>query len=239
MIKIPAIDLIDGHCVRLFKGDYGRKTTYSENPVAQALKFRDAGFQRLHLIDLEAARDGNSRNRPAIQQVIAACELPVQVGGGIRSDEDVAELLGYGARYLILGTVAVKSPELVESWVSRWGGERFIVSIDIRGGRLLTDGWTAESGQTIEGLMELIRGWGMTEVISTDVEKDGTLEQPSYSTYRRLVELGGEGLGVIAAGGVSRPEHINLLSKERVAGVVIGKALYEGEFSWEEMLRAG
>jgi len=239
MIKIPAIDLIDGHCVRLFKGDYDRKTTYSEDPVAQALKFREAGFQRLHLIDLEAARDGSSRNRPAIQKVIAGCGLPVQVGGGIRSDEDVAELLGYGAQYLILGTAAVKAPEVVNSWVQRWGGDRFIVSIDLRGGRLLTDGWTAESGETIEGLMARIRGWGMKEVISTDVERDGTLEQPSYATYRRLVELGDGQLGVIAAGGVSRPEHIRRLSKDGVAGVVIGKALYEGEFSWEEMLRAG
>lgn len=239
MIKIPAIDLIDGRCVRLFKGDYSRQTTYSEDPVDQALRFKEAGFERLHLIDLEAARDGSGRNRPAIRKVIAGCSLPVQVGGGIRSDRDVSELLDYGARYLILGTVAVRSPATVDAWVSRWGGERFIVSIDLRDGRLLTDGWTEESGETVEALMARIARWGMKEVISTDVEKDGTLEHPSYLTYRRLVELGGEDLGVIAAGGVSRPDHIERLARERVSAVVIGKALYEGEFSWEEMLRAG
>jgi phosphoribosylformimino-5-aminoimidazole carboxamide ribotide isomerase len=239
MIKIPAIDLIGGRCVRLFKGDYSRQTTYSEDPVEQALRFKDAGFERLHLIDLEAARDGSGRNRSAIRQVISGCDLPVQVGGGIRSDRDVSELLDYGARYLILGTVAIRSPALVDDWVSRWGGERFIVSIDLRDGRLLTDGWTEESGETIEALMARIARWGMKEVISTDVEKDGTLEHPSYLTYRRLVELGGEGLGVIAAGGVSRPEHIERLAREKVSAAVIGKALYEGEFSWEEMLRAG
>ncbi|MFZ0430331.1 MAG: 1-(5-phosphoribosyl)-5-[(5-phosphoribosylamino)methylideneamino]imidazole-4-carboxamide isomerase [Acidobacteriota bacterium] len=239
MIKIPAIDLIDGTCVRLYRGDYGRQTTYTSDPVGQALRFQSAGFRRIHVIDLEGAREGTGKNRAAIREVIAACRVPVQIGGGIRSDDDVAELLDFGARYLILGTVAVQDPAVVDRWVGRWGADRFIVSLDLRQGQLQTDGWTAGSEVTVPDLVERIRNWGMKELISTDVERDGTLEKPNYSSYRQLIELGGGEIGVIAAGGVSRPEHIVQLGGQGVAGVVIGRALYEGEFTWEEMLRAG
>jgi phosphoribosylformimino-5-aminoimidazole carboxamide ribotide isomerase len=239
VIKIPAIDLIDGTCVRLYRGDYGRQTTYTSDPVGQALRFQSAGFRRIHVIDLEGAREGTGKNRAAIRQVIAACRVPVQIGGGIRSDDDVAELLDFGASYLILGTVAVQDPAVVDRWVGRWGADRFIVSLDLRQGTLQTDGWTAGSEVTVPDLVERIRNWGMKELISTDVERDGTLEKPNYSSYRQLIELGGGEIGVIAAGGVSRPEHIVQLGGQGVAGVVIGRALYEGEFTWEEMLRAG
>jgi phosphoribosylformimino-5-aminoimidazole carboxamide ribotide isomerase len=239
VIKIPAIDLIDGACVRLYRGDYARQTTYTLNPVEQALRFQSVGFRRIHVIDLEGARTGSGKNRAAIRDVIAACRVPVQIGGGIRTDDDVAELLDWGARYLILGTVAVQEPDVVDRWVSRWGGDRFIVSLDLRRGALQTHGWTAGSEVTVEVLVDRIHQWGMKEMISTDVDRDGTLEWPNYETYRRLIELGQGEVGVIAAGGVSRPEHIIELARHGVAGVVIGRALYEGDFTWEEMLRAG
>lgn len=239
MIKIPAIDLIDGACVRLYRGDYARRTTYTLNPVEQALRFQSVGFRRIHVVDLEGAREGSGKNRAAIRDVTSACRVPVQIGGGIRTEDDVAELLDWGARYLILGTIAVQEPDIVDRWVSRWGGDRFIVSLDLRQGALQTHGWTAGSEITVEALVERIHHWGMKEMISTDVDRDGTLERPNYETYRRLIELGRGDVGVIAAGGVSRPEHIIQLARQGVAGVVIGRALYEGEFTWEEMLRAG
>jgi phosphoribosylformimino-5-aminoimidazole carboxamide ribotide isomerase len=239
VIKIPAIDLIDGACVRLYRGDYARQTTYTLDPVEQALRFQSAGFRRIHVIDLEGARDGSGTNRHAIHEVIAACRVPVQIGGGIRTDDDVAELVDWGARYLILGTVAVQEPVVVDRWVARWGGDRFIVSLDLRQGALQTHGWTAGSEITVAALVERIRQWGMKEMISTDVDRDGTLERPNYGTYQRLIELGHGEVGVIAAGGVSRPEHIRELAHQGVDGVVIGRALYEGDFTWEDMLRAG
>ncbi|MEJ2145424.1 MAG: 1-(5-phosphoribosyl)-5-[(5-phosphoribosylamino)methylideneamino] imidazole-4-carboxamide isomerase [Acidobacteriota bacterium] len=197
MIKIPAIDLIDGACVRLYRGDYARQTTYTLNPVEQALRFQSAGFRRIHVIDLEGARDGSGKNRH------------------------------------------VQEPVVVDRWVARWGGDRFIVSLDLRQGALQTHGWTAGSEITVAALVERIRQWGMKEMISTDVDRDGTLERPNYGTYQRLIELGHGEVGVIAAGGVSRPEHIRQLAHQGVDGVVIGRALYEGDFTWEDMLRAG
>ena len=239
MIKIPAIDLIDGACVRLYRGDYARQTTYPIEPVGQALRFQSAGFRRIHVIDLEGARDGSGKNRAAIREVVAASRVPVQVGGGIRTDDDVSELIDFGARYLILGTVAVQAPDVVDRWVTKWGGDRFIVSLDLREGALQTHGWTEGSVVTVETLVERICNWGMKELISTDVDRDGTLELPNYATYRRLIEMGADRFGVIAAGGVSRPDHIAELARQGASGVVIGRALYEGEFTWEDMLRAG
>jgi phosphoribosylformimino-5-aminoimidazole carboxamide ribotide isomerase len=239
VLKIPAIDLIEGRCVRLFQGDYGRRTTYSTDPAEQARRFQAAGFPRVHVVDLEGARDGSGRNRLAIRRVVQGCRVPVQVGGGIRSDRDVDELLGLGAAYLILGTTALVEPDLVGRWIGRWSPERFIVSLDFRRGRLQTEGWTEEVDVDLDEVLERIRGWGVAEVISTDVERDGTLAQPNYETYRLLVRRLSPAVTVVAAGGVSRPEHIRLLGDVGVRGVIIGRALYEGDCSWEELLNAG
>jgi len=205
MLKIPAIDLIGGRCVRLVQGDYERKLDYAADPVGQALRFQAAGFQRIHVIDLEGAKDGEGRNREAIRRLVQASRVPVQVGGGIRTDDDVAELVDAGAAYLIVGTTAVRDPGRVDGWVARWGAERFIVSLDLRKGRIQVEGWTEESRLATEDVLKRIEAWGMKELISTDVERDGTLEQPNYETYRALVKRFEGRLGVIAAGGVGRP----------------------------------
>lgn len=239
MLVIPAIDLIQGSCVRLYKGDYRRKLEYAQDPVEQALKFQSAGFRRIHVIDLEGAKTGRGKNRKAIRRVINSCRVPVQVGGGIRTVKDVEELFGWGAGFLILSTTALEDPETFSEWVDRWGGNRFIVSLDLRGGRLQTGGWLAESVKGIEDAVQLIRDWRLEEVICTDVERDGTLEQPNYGTYRELVTLLPSSVSLVAAGGISSPEHVRLLGEIGVQGAVVGRALYEGAFSWEEMLSAG
>lgn len=239
MLTIPAIDLIGGSCVRLYKGDYARQTTYSDDPAAQAVKFQDAGFRRVHVIDLEGAKEGAGKNREAIRRVAAAVSVPVQVGGGIRTLDDVRELLDSGVSYLILGTVVLKQPEVVSEWVEAVGGEKFIVSLDLRAGKLQAEGWLEESEQPVAEVLSRIVRWDMRQVICTDVEKDGTLEQPNWETYRGLLEQLPETVGLIAAGGICRPEHITRLAALGLAGAVVGRALYEGEFTWEEMLRAG
>jgi phosphoribosylformimino-5-aminoimidazole carboxamide ribotide isomerase len=238
MLVIPAIDLIDGHCVRLYQGDYLQKLDYAADPVEQALKFQSAGFRRIHVIDLEGAKTGTGQNRQAIRNVIEACRVPVQVGGGIRREEDLQELFGWGANYLILSTSVLETPECVTAWVDQWGGHRLIVSMDLRGGRLQTEGWLTESICSVSEVVALITKWGLSEVICTDIERDGTLEQPNYETYRQLVTLLPSSVKLIAAGGVSSPEHICELEKLGVKGVVVGRALYEGAYGWEEMLRA-
>lgn len=239
MLTIPAIDLIGGSCVRLYKGDYRKQTTYSDDPAAQAVKFQDAGFQRVHVIDLEGAKEGTGKNREAIRQVAAAVNVPVQVGGGIRTLDDVRELLDSGVSYLILGTVVLKQPDLVSEWVEAVGGDKFIVSLDLRAGKLQSEGWLEESEQPVAEVLARIIDWDMRQVICTDVEKDGTLEQPNWATYRSLLKQLPEEVDLIAAGGICRPEHITRLGEIGLAGAVVGRALYEGEFTWEEMLRAG
>jgi phosphoribosylformimino-5-aminoimidazole carboxamide ribotide isomerase len=239
MLVIPAIDLIQGSCVRLYQGDYLRKLEYAQDPVEQALKFQSVGFRRIHVIDLEGAKTGRGQNRQAIRHVIDSCSVPVQVGGGIRNTKDVEELLGWGAGFLILSTTALEDPEKVFEWVDRWGGHRFIVSMDLRGGRLQTGGWLTESVRSVTEVVQLILDWHLEEVICTDVERDGTLEQPNYGTYRELISLLPSSVSLIAAGGISSPEHVRLLGEIGVHGAVVGRALYEGTFTWEEMLCAG
>jgi len=238
MLIIPAIDLIGGACVRLLKGDYEKQITYGSDPVNQALRFQSAGFRRLHVVDLEGARDGEGKNRGAIQAVIEASEVPVQVGGGIRSAGDVDQLLSWGARHLILGTLALEGPDEVAAWVSRWGGEHFIVSLDLRNGKLQTEGWLAESSLELEEMVERLATWGVKEVICTDVESDGTLEQPNWSTYRSLLKLLPDDTSLIAAGGISAPGHLSRFRDLGLSGAIVGRALYEGEYSWEEMISA-
>jgi phosphoribosylformimino-5-aminoimidazole carboxamide ribotide isomerase len=171
--------------------------------------------------------------------MIRSCGVPVQVGGGLRTEADVEELFGWGADFLILSTAALEDPEKVAGWAERWEGRRFIFSMDLRAGRLQTEGWRSESVKDVPEVVELIKAWRMKEVICTDVERDGTLEQPNYETYKELVALLPDSVSLIAAGGISSPEHIRRLDKIGVCGAVVGRALYEGNFSWEEMLSAG
>lgn len=239
MLVIPAIDLIQGRCVRLYQGDYDKKTLYEADPVGQALEFGKAGFTRLHVVDLEGARSGSGENRQVIRRLVEATDMPVQVGGGIRNEEDVLELLDWGVRYLVLGTVVLEQPELMASWVTRWSSSPFVISLDLRQKKLQSQGWSRSSEVGLAEILDRIVGWEIPQVICTDVERDGTLEQPNYQTYEDLLSRLPSGVKLIAAGGVSRPQHISQLKKLGVAGAVVGKALYEGGISWEEMINAG
>lgn len=239
MLVIPAIDLVAGKCVRLYQGDFERQMTYEKDPVEQAREFQSAGFKRLHVVDLEGARSGSGHNRQMIRDVIDAVGIPVQVGGGIRSSEDVSELLDWGAQYLILGTVVLREPERVTRWVEKWSPSAFIISLDFKGKKLHSQGWMEQSSVELKKALDRICRWGIAQVICTDIERDGTLEQPNYSTY---IELGPQltrQVTLIAAGGISRLEHISRLEKIGVKGVVVGRALYEGQIAWEKLVHAG
>ncbi|MDA2924790.1 1-(5-phosphoribosyl)-5-[(5-phosphoribosylamino)methylideneamino]imidazole-4-carboxamide isomerase [Acidobacteria bacterium AH-259-L09] len=239
MLVIPAIDLVAGKCVRLYQGDFERQMTYEKDPVEQAREFQSAGFKRLHVVDLEGARSGSGHNRQMIRDVIDAVGIPVQVGGGIRSSEDVSELLDWGAQYLILGTVVLREPERVTRWVEKWSPSAFIISLDFKGKKLHSQGWMEQSSVELKKALDRICRWGIAQVICTDIERDGTLKQPNYSTYIELVPQLTRELTLIAAGGISRLEHISRLEKIGVKGVVVGRALYEGQIAWEKLVHAG
>ena len=239
MIVIPAIDLIGGECVRLYQGDFARQTTYEKDPVQQGREFQAVGFSRLHVVDLEGAREGTGQNRPVIQEVVKALKIPVQVGGGIRTRQDIAQLLGFGVSYLIVGTSALASPDEVTRWVDEWGPESLIVSLDLKMGKLRSEGWLEQSEVGLDEVCERIVRWGIPQVICTDVESDGTLDHPNYQTYEDLGERLPGSIQLIAAGGVSQPEHIARLKRIGVSGAVVGRALYEGDVAWEELIHAG
>jgi phosphoribosylformimino-5-aminoimidazole carboxamide ribotide isomerase len=239
MLIIPAIDLMGGKCVRLYQGDFSKSKVYGDSPLEQARQFEAAGFSRVHMVDLDGAREGSGVNRAAIAQVAKALGVPVQVGGGIRNEKDVAELLEAGVAYLIISTAALNEPDRVSGWVARWGAFPFIVSLDLRAGRLQAGGWLDESHLTLETMAQRIRDWGLSQVICTDVERDGTLDQPNYATYISLRSLLPEPVLLLAAGGISRIEDIRRLGEAGVDGAIVGRAIYEGRISLEELADAG
>ncbi len=239
MIVIPAIDLIAGKCVRLYQGDFDQQTTYENDPIEQAREFQSAGFTRLHVVDLDGARSGSGQNREVVRRLVEAVDLPIQIGGGVRTSEDVLELLDLGVQYLILGTAVLTDPERVTQWVKRWGPTPFMVSLDLKGKGLRSQGWLEGSRVELTEALDRIAGWEIPQVICTDVESDGTLKQPNYATYEELRgQLPGD-ITLIAAGGISRPEHVSRLKEMGVDGVVVGRALYEGDRVWEKLIHAG
>lgn len=235
---IPAIDLLDGQCVRLHQGDYSQVTRFSEDPVAQALSWQEQGAQRLHLVDLDGARSGEPVNDAAVKAIVAALSIPVQLGGGVRSAERAEELLACGLERVILGTVALERPQLVERLAARHPG-RIVVGIDARNGKVATRGWIEESGTEATALARRLSGCGIAAIISTDIATDGTLAGPNLEALRAMAEA--SSVPVIASGGIGSLEHLlSLLSLEPlgVEGVIVGRALYDGRVELGEALRA-
>ena len=239
MQVIPAIDLIDGCCVRLYQGDYDRKTQYGREPLVQALAFAEAGFPWLHLIDLDGADTGRLENRRAILQIVSETELSIQVGGGIRRASDVQALLDAGVARLIIGTVALQEPERWQRWLNRWGPGRFVLSLDLKEGQLQTHGWRRRSATSLETALDLLGTWEIPTVICTDVQRDGTMQQPNFDLYRSLLSALKPGTRLLAAGGISRPADVSRLSQTGVHGAVVGRALYEGRFDLRDWSNVG
>lgn len=238
MQVIPAIDLLDGQCVRLHQGDYDRVTRFSDDPVAQARTWQRLGATRLHLVDLDGARSGEARNDGAVRAITAALSIPVQLGGGVRTAERVEQLLGWGVERVILGTLAVEDPELVRRLAGRHPG-RILVGIDAKEGRVATRGWIEQSSVEATALAADLEGTGVAAIISTDIATDGTLEGPNLTALRAMAQACS--LPVIASGGVgSLTDLLSLLSLEPlgVAGVIVGRALYDGRVDLAEALQA-
>ncbi len=238
MQVIPAIDLLDGQCVRLHQGDYDQVTRFSDDPVAQALSWQQQGAERLHLVDLDGAKTGQPINDAAIRAITAALSIPVQLGGGVRSAERAEELLACGLDRVILGTVALEQPELVEQLAEHHPG-RIVVGIDAKTGKVATRGWLEESSTDASALARRFSSCPLAALICTDIATDGTLAGPNLDFLRTMAEA--SAVPVIASGGIGTLEHLlSLLPLEAqgVSGVIVGRALYDGRVDLAEALQA-
>lgn len=226
---IPAIDIIEGKCVRLTQGDFQRKTEYGD-PLEIAKQFEDHGIRRLHLVDLDGAIKKRVVNYRVLEQIASETELVIDVGGGLRTDEDVRKVFESGAHMVTGGSVAVKDRQTFLGWLKRYGAEKIILGADYRSGRIAVSGWHEET--TLE-LMEFLAGYrleGLEKAICTDIDKDGMLEGPSLDVYSGI-KAEHQGLFLIASGGISEMKDIENLDEAGIDGVIVGKAIYENRIS--------
>ena len=227
---IPAIDIIDGSCVRLSQGDYNRKTTYSSDPLSVARSFEDAGLKRLHLVDLDGAKAGKIMNAAVLEKIAANTQLQIDFGGGIHIEESVASVINAGATWVTVGSVAVKAPEKLEQWIARFGGDRFMLGADVNGTKLAVSGWTETTDVEIVPFLDKWTAAGIQQVFCTDISKDGLLEGPSTALYRSLLQRFPH-LQLIASGGVSSIEDLQVLRELGCSAAIVGKAIYENKIT--------
>ncbi|RRR65513.1 MAG: 1-(5-phosphoribosyl)-5-[(5-phosphoribosylamino)methylideneamino]imidazole-4-carboxamide isomerase [Candidatus Viridilinea halotolerans] len=232
---IPAIDLQDGRCVRLYQGDFAQSTVYADDPVAVARRWQAEGAKRIHVVDLDGARHGRPTNRPAIQAIVRGVTIPVQLGGGLRSREDVQTTLDLGVERVILGTAAVEQANLVADLVVAFG-PHIVVGVDARDGKVATAGWLTTAAVRAVDLINHMAELGVQRIIYTDISRDGTLTEPNYSAMAELIRPGGP--AIIASGGVAALSHLQHLATLGVEGAIVGKALYAGKFSLTEAIAA-
>ncbi|MBU6228109.1 MAG: 1-(5-phosphoribosyl)-5-[(5-phosphoribosylamino)methylideneamino]imidazole-4-carboxamide isomerase [Cyanobacteria bacterium REEB459] len=238
MDVIPAIDLLQGDCVRLYQGDYGQSEVFDQDPVAVAQRWVEQGATRLHLVDLDGAKSGQPVNWPVIQAIVQGVTVPVQVGGGLRDRDRVADLFALGVQFAILGTAALEYPDLISD-LSQSFPDRIIVGIDARNGKVATRGWLDTSTITALDLARQVEERGAAAIIYTDIQRDGTLQGPNLDALRAMAET--VTIPVIASGGVGGlGDLLQLLSLEPlgVEGVIVGRALYTGDLSLKEAVRA-
>jgi phosphoribosylformimino-5-aminoimidazole carboxamide ribotide isomerase len=226
---IPAIDIIEGKCVRLTQGDYSQLKEYGD-PLEMALEFEDHGIRRLHLVDLDGAREKRVVNYRILEKIASRTSLIIDAGGGIRSNEDLHIVFESGARMVTGGSIAVKDRELFMGWLKQYGAERIILGADFRDGKVAVSGWHEATELVLKEFIAAYRGQGIEKVICTDIDKDGMLKGPALDTYKEL-KAEDRQIHLIASGGISKMEDIEMLDEAGIDGVVVGKAIYEGKIS--------
>lgn len=232
---IPAIDILGGRCVRLYQGDYAKETVFDEDPVAVARRWEGHGAPRLHLVDLDGAREGHPVNSPVICAIMAAVSIPVQVGGGIRDLSTLSRYLQLGAQRVVLGTAAAKDQRLLAGALAL-DAEAVVVAVDVRNGIVMTEGWQKASGHLALELMEGLVGLGVRRFIYTDISRDGTLSEPNFAAIGQVVKT--IPVPIIASGGVSRMVHLLTLAELGAEAAIVGRALYTGDLDLAEALAA-
>ncbi len=231
---IPAIDIIEGKCVRLSQGDYNKKTIYNSDPLEVAKSFEDVGIKRLHLVDLDGAKAKHIVNWKVLENIASKTELIIDFGGGLKSDDDLRIAFESGAEMITGGSVAVKNKNIFLGWIEKYGAEKIILGADVKDNMIAISGWKEDSGLDI---IDFVKGYiekGITKVISTDISKDGMLIGPSFELYKNLQDHFSN-LYVIASGGVSSMEDIRNLEEKGVPAVITGKAIYEGRITLQEI----
>jgi phosphoribosylformimino-5-aminoimidazole carboxamide ribotide isomerase len=231
---IPAIDLIDGACVRLTKGDYNTKQIYEKDPLVMAKRFEDAGIRRLHLVDLDGAKAGKVINLKVLENLCSKTSLEIDFGGGIKTETDLKCVLDAGAKWLTIGSLAVKDAETMKDWIIRYGSEMFILGADVRDGYLAISGWLENSSLHWKTFIENYIACGVRQFLCTDIAKDGMLSGPSVDLYNEIMETFPD-IYLIASGGVSSKHDLIALNEAKIPAVVLGKAIYEGKITLTEI----
>jgi phosphoribosylformimino-5-aminoimidazole carboxamide ribotide isomerase len=231
---IPAIDILDGQCVRLTKGDYSSKRIYSGSPLRVAQSFEDAGVRRLHLVDLNGAREKRIVNISVLEKIAKHTGLKIDFGGGIQSDQDIQQAFECGASQVTAGSVAVKQPGLICEWLQKYGAERIILGADCRNGRVSISGWLEDTGLDVFDFVSNYERLGLRQVISTDVNRDGVMSGPAFDLYTALKERFPE-MFIIASGGIGSIEDVKQLDKLKIDGIIIGKALFEQKITLDQL----
>ena len=238
MYVIPAIDLIGGKVVRLFKGDYQKQTIYAENPIETAKEFDKADAAWIHVVDLDGAKSGFPAQLELCSSIASSIEASIEFGGGLRSLEAIDKAIASGVSRVILGTIAADNPNLVSKALAKHGPDRIVVGIDARDGMVATNGWEEQSNVSAKNLLEEMAEVGIKKFIYTDIEKDGTLTQPNFMEVSVIVNLAREfDATVIASGGVSKLSHLKILADAGVEATIIGSALYTGALNLEEAIK--
>lgn len=231
---IPAIDIIDGKCVRLTQGDYNQKTIYNEDPLEVAQMFQDAGLKRLHLVDLDGAKAGEVKNWKVLEKLASKTSMVIDFGGGIKQETDLAVVFESGAALATIGSLAVKAEATFVSWIQKYGAEKFLLGADVKDEKIAVSGWLETTDIWIYDFIEKYMAHGVQQLFCTDVSKDGKLEGPSLVLYKQILEKF-PSLYFIASGGVSSIEDLELLRETGCSGAIVGKAIYENRISLKEL----
>ena len=230
---IPAIDIIEGQCVRLTKGDYDQKTVYG-HPLEMAQEFERIGYKRLHMVDLDGAKSKHIVNSEVLSSVTSATQLTVDFGGGIKTDEDIEKAFACGAQMVTIGSIAVTEPERFMGWIEKYGTDRLILGADVRNGKISINGWKEDSEEALLPFLKKYIDAGVKNVLCTEISKDGTLQGPATALYSQVMDAYPQ-LHLIASGGVSCIDDIKSLDKAGIPAVVFGKAIYEGKINLNEL----
>ncbi|MGQ7804146.1 1-(5-phosphoribosyl)-5-[(5-phosphoribosylamino)methylideneamino]imidazole-4-carboxamide isomerase [Hafnia alvei] len=237
---IPALDLIDGKVVRLHQGDYGQQRDYGNDPLPRLQDYQQQGGEVLHLVDLTGAKDPAARQIPLLRKLLAGVSVPVQVGGGIRSEDDVAALLEAGAARVVIGSTAVRQPDIVKQWFTRFGADALVLALDVRiaadgSKNIAVSGWQEDSGVTLEQIVDAFLPYGLKHVLCTDISRDGTLSGSNVALYQEVCARYPQ-VAFQSSGGIGSLEDIAALRGSGVKGVIVGRALLEGKFTVKEAI---
>ncbi|MBO7418694.1 MAG: 1-(5-phosphoribosyl)-5-[(5-phosphoribosylamino)methylideneamino]imidazole-4-carboxamide isomerase [Bacteroidaceae bacterium] len=231
---IPAIDVIEGKCVRLSQGDYDRVKEYSASPVDVAKEMEDYGIQRLHVVDLDGAKSKHVVNWRTLEQIATATQMVIDFGGGVKTDDDLRIVFDCGAQMVTGGSIAVKEPDTFQRWLQKYGSERIILGADVKDGQIAVNGWQEDSDSELMSFLKYYIKQGVQKVICTEISRDGMLQGPATFLYKEILAQFPQ-LYLIASGGVSSMKDIEALAEAKVPGVIFGKALYEGRITFKDI----